>query len=86
MLATAGSVLAAMIAIHMGQRKNRGGDRHAMTGAIMRRNNAVNAFAAGALPLGAKQSSKVSEVEMKTPFTIDVGPDGLEAAPSYDMA
>ena len=49
MVFAGGSVLSAFVAINMGQQKSIAAvDRHNMSGAVMRRNGAVNAFAEGA--------------------------------------
>lgn len=75
MLILAGSVMSAMVAIHMGQRKDpAGGRRHDMSGSVMRRVGAVNAFAAGLFP-----STKGKAVEMQASrpeYRLDMSPDG----------
>lgn len=61
MLATAGAVIMALAAIHMGQKRDQRnlGERSAMAGAVGRRFTAVNAFAEGMFP-----SKKSTAVEM----------------------
>lgn len=70
----AGSVLSAMAAIRMGQRKEPMGDRkHDMSGAVMRRVGAVNAFASGLFP---SNGSKVVEMQAARPeYKLDMSRD-----------
>lgn len=69
----AGSVMAAMAAVHMGQRKNPKvmKNRHAMAGSVNRRVGAVGAFADGMTPDHATQG-----VELQEGYHVDVQPDG----------
>jgi hypothetical protein len=61
MVFVAGSVMSALVAVHLGQKKDSVGEgRHGMSGAIMRRKGAVGAFADGVFP------SRGKEVEMKS--------------------
>jgi hypothetical protein len=64
MMATAGAVIMALAAIHMGQKRDNRtlGERSAMAGAVGRRFTAVNAFAEGMFP-----SKKSVAVEMAAP-------------------
>jgi hypothetical protein len=74
MMATAGSVMAALLAVRMGQRKNSSSaQRHEMSGAVMRRMGAVSAFAGAALPGPSKT------VELR-------GVEGVETAQNHEMA
>ena len=79
MLVVAGSVMSAMVAIHMGQRKDpAGAGRHDMSGSVMRRVGAVNAFAAGLFP-----STKGQAVEMspsRPEYRLDMSPEGNDSA------
>lgn len=72
----AGSILSALVAIHLGQKKENRGGKHGMCGAIMRRKGAVSAFAEGVFP------SRGKEVEMKPSrpeYRLDMSPQGGEA-------
>ena len=74
MFLVAGSVVSALFAIHLGQRKeSRDEEKHGMCGAIMRRKGAVSAFAEGVFPSGGR------EVEMKPSrheYRLDMRPQG----------
>lgn len=76
MLFVAGSVVSALIAVHLGQKKeNSEAGRHGMCGAIVRRKGAVSAFAEGVFP------SRTKEVEMKSSqpeYRLDMSPQGNE--------
>lgn len=76
MVFAAGSVLSAIVAISMGQRKDAERlQKHGMVGSVMRRVGAVSAFAAGAFP------SKGKAVEMqgsRPEYRLDTSPQGDE--------
>lgn len=93
MMATAGAVLAALIAINIGQRKNRSANnKHGMQGSVMRRLGVVSAFAEGALPCASEGlCANQEDVEMQgqevTPgYQLDMGPEGVETTPGYQVA
>lgn len=50
MLLTAGSVVAALVAVHFGQQKSAPSNKHGMAGSVRRRFGAVTAFADGFIP------------------------------------
>ena len=79
LLVAAGSVMSAMAAIHLGQRKDpAAARRHDMSGSVMRRVGAVNAFAAGFFP-----STKGQAVEMSSSrpeYRLDMSPEGNDTA------
>jgi hypothetical protein len=88
MIATMGSVLGAMIAIHIGQKKNRpNGQGHEMSGAVARRMGAVSAFAEGAFPCATKEQMGVEMQgqEVETGYQLEVGPEGVETRPGFAM-
>lgn len=73
MFVVAGSILSALVAINMGQRKpSENQARHGMAGSVMRRVGAVSAFAAGALP-GRKQSKAVEMQPHRAEYRLDMG-------------
>ena len=75
MLVAAASVMSAMFAIHMGQRKDpAGARRHDMSGSVMRRVGAVNAFAAGFFPATKGQAVEMSP--SRPEYRLDMSPEG----------
>jgi hypothetical protein len=88
LFATVGSVIAAIGAIHIGQRKNPNGarGRHAMTGVISRRATLVSAFATGLMP--SKETPLANEgVEVSPGLSLDYSPSGeVEMQPGYNLA
>ena len=79
MLVAAGSVMSAMAAIHLGQRKDpAAGQRHDMSGAVMRRVGAVNAFAAGLFP--STQGRAVEMSPSRPEYKLDMSPEGNETS------
>jgi hypothetical protein len=87
LFATVGSVIAALGAIHIGQRKNPNGSRgrHEMTGVITRRATLVSAFATGFMP--TKETLLPDEgVEMSPGLSLDYGPSGdVEVQSGYNI-
>lgn len=87
LFATVGSVIAALGAIHIGQKKNpnsaRG--RHEMTGVISRRATVVSAFANGLMP--SKETPLADQgVEVSPGLSLDYSPSGeVEMQPGYTM-
>jgi hypothetical protein len=84
---TVASVIAAIGAIHIGQKKNptRDQSRHAMTGVISRRATLVSAFATGLIP--GKETPLADEgVEVSPGLSLDYCPTGeVEMQPGYSM-
>ena len=78
MVFAAGSVVSALIAINLGQRKDPVGlQRHGMAGAVMRRVGAVSAFAAGAFPA----RGKAVEMQATRPeYKLDLSPTAEDAS------
>ena len=81
MFVVAGSIMSAMVAIHLGQKKPSASQaRHGMAGSVMRRVGAVSAFAAGAFPGRRKQSTTV---EMQRPeYRLDLSGSDDASVPS----
>jgi hypothetical protein len=78
--------MAALFAMHMGQRKNRSSaQRHEMAGSVVRRNGAVTAFADACLP-GTSKVVELGGVEVKDGYRLDYGPEGVETTPGYELA
>jgi hypothetical protein len=82
------SVVAAVFAIHVGQRKNAfratRGPPFQLQGAVSRRVGAVSAFASGALP---SPEQEMQGVELRQGLSMEMGPDGdVEMQPGYVLA
>lgn len=87
MIATAGSAMAALVAVHMGQRKNRAGLlRHEMAGAVVRRNGAVSVFADEVIPQSSQKAIELGGIEVKGGYNLDAGPEGVEASVGGEIA
>eukprot|EP00934_Nitzschia_sp_Nitz4_P005478 Nitzschia sp. Nitz4//scaffold226_size53432//12514//13231//NITZ4_006693-RA/size53432-processed-gene-0.33-mRNA-1//-1//CDS//3329542727//5468//frame0 len=71
MMFVAGSVLSALVAVHMGQKKpSLAAGRHELSGAVSRRNGAVNAFADGAFQNGTVEMQSDVAGESETPYAM----------------
>jgi hypothetical protein len=85
---TVASVVAAVGAIHIGQKKNPNGSRgrHELTGVVSRRATLVSAFANGLMP--GKETPIADEgVEVSPGLSLDYSPTGeVEMHPGYNLA
>jgi hypothetical protein len=81
MLIVAGSVVSAVAAIAMGQRRPAASQqRHGMAGSVMRRVGAVSAFAAGAFP-GRKPTTTTVEMQSQgAGYRLDMDPEHGQSA------
>lgn len=85
MVVAAASVVSAVVAIAMGQRRPAATQqRHGMAGSVMRRVGAVSAFAAGAFP-GRQQNKTVEMQTQGEGYRLDMAPEGGASVPSANV-